>query len=86
MRALALGVVGLALLVAGVLVIALPASADDGAVCGSGLTGVDETVELTDDAGVCEDEIALRRVWGWPVAVVGLALVGGVVVSRVRAS
>jgi hypothetical protein len=87
MRALA--VAGLVLLVVGVLVLALPVSVDDGVAsldCGSGLTGVAETPPVPDLDGACEDEVALRRVWGWPVAVIGLALVGGAVVSRVRSA
>ncbi len=98
MKALVLAVAGLALLVTGVVALALPVSVDDGLVsmdCGSAFTGVAEKAGLVDAArgnttsnlaGACEDKIALRRVWGWPVAVIGLALVGGAVVSRRRAT
>lgn len=90
MKALALAVVGGALLVTGVAGLVIPVSADDGVVsltCGNGLSGVagpgDGASDL-DDA--CADEIALRRAWGWPAAVVGLTLLAGGVVTRVRSA
>lgn len=90
MRALAFAVVGGALLVTGVAGLAIPVSADDGVVtmtCGNALSGVagqgDGASDLED---ACADEIALRRAWGWPAAVVGLTLVAGAVVTKVRSA
>lgn len=90
MKALAFAVVGGALLVTGVAGLAVPVSADDGVVtltCGNGLSGVAEPGDGASDLeDVCADKIAQRRAWGWPAAVVGLTLVAGGVVTKVRSA
>jgi hypothetical protein len=89
-KALAFAVLGGVLLVIGVLGLVIPVSVDDRVTtltCGNALSGTSAPGAASADLGdACADKIALRRVWGWPAGVVGLIVVAGAVVTRVRST